>query len=650
MSVIPNPKIITDKNKQHAVRRSMILIGGGLGINNINNTTKSKNNQSKHLSSERRRKRRTSKYLKDAYFEKLNDNEIKMVIKQILNKYRNPYDICINALIKFQPISRNKEVINLIKPYLKELYGLMDMISKEKNEELATKTLNQISTNLIYKKVPKNRFICRYGEKGEHLYIILKGKITFLVPKMIKCYLNEQEYLTYLIKLKMTGEDELLRIVMSINRQYYDLGIDFDYFIRALLEDYKIKKKSPYLNRQIFAVLKKIIDEENKKIQNKNTNNEENNKNDDNNKNENIAIEKEETINVEDYIERTKVHDIELNSKDRKKVSVFMYQNTNYYGDGQIFGMVALESKFGKRTSTAITLENCELGLLTKEQYNSSLEIIRHKSLDNLFNLITSYSILGYAPKKAFDNRFCHMFKCIKFKRGEKIIEENIKINSIIVFNGGQFTITLNKNIIELYELVVKLQKIRGKMLGLSENVIKKDLSNNEFSINKQFILPEMMKMYQKKHNLTISIVNDRLVIGLADTVEQDTHLPLFNCTCISLTCDGYEITNDSLKLVNREYPCINNTNQISLTNIEYFLKRLYLHIKEIQSKIDNYSKNLKYEIQKNKRIQNINYNSDDKEGEENMGLNENNKNKEEEIFEIRRNTFEKKKRKNNEK
>ena len=128
MSVIPNPKIITDKNKQHAVRRSMILIGGGLGINNINNTTKSKNNQSKHLSSERRRKRRTSKNLKDAYFEKLNDNEIKMVIKQILNKYRNPYDICINALIKFQPISRNKEVINLIKPYLKELYGIMDMI------------------------------------------------------------------------------------------------------------------------------------------------------------------------------------------------------------------------------------------------------------------------------------------------------------------------------------------------------------------------------------------------------------------------------------------------------------------------------------------------------------------------------------------
>ena len=659
MSVIHNPKISADENKHHTVRRSMLLLGGMI----INSITNSKNIHSKVLSTERRKKKRNSKNIKELYMEKLNDNEIKMVINQILNKYKNPYDICINALIKFQPYSRNKEVINLIKPYLKELYGLMDIVSKEKNEELSSKTINQISTNLIYEKIPKNRFICRYGEKGNHFYIILKGKVVFLVPKMIKCYLNEQEYLTYLIKLKIAREYELLRIVMSINRQYYDLGDDFNYFIRELIEDYKNnnKKKSPFLNQEIYSVLKKIIDDENKIIQDYKNNEENNNidnNNDNNNEannNENKAKEKEEIVDVEEYIERTKVNDIELNNKDRKKVNVFIYQITNYYGEGQIFGMVALESKFGKRTSTAITLEDSELGLLTKEQYITSLEAIHHKSLEILFNLISSYSILGMAPKKAFDNRFCHMFKCVRFKRGAKIMEENIKINSVIVFNGGQFTITLNKNILELNDLVIKLHKIRGKMLGLSENVIKKDLSNNDYSINQQFILPETMKMYQKKHNLTISIVNDRLVIGLLDTVDQETHLPLFNCTCISLTCDGYEITNDSLKLVNKEYPCINNTNQIFLINIEYFLKRLYLHIKEIQSKIDDYSKNLKYEIKKNKnkRIQTVsNINNGDKESEKKSKFDENNKNKNEddENFEIRRNTFKKKKKKNNEK
>ena len=206
-----------------------------------------------------------------------------------------------------------------------------------------------------------------------------------------------------------------------------------------------------------------------------------------------------------------------------------------------------------------------------------------------LFNLINSYNILGLAPKKAFDNRFCHMFKCVRYKRGAQIMEENRIINSVIVFKSGEFTITINKNYLELNELITKLQIIRGKMMGLNENEIKKKLSHNifinDFITKQKFILPETMKMYQKKHNLTISIINDKLVIGLLDTVDKDTHLPLFNCTCISERSDGYEISNNSLELVNKEYPCNNNNNKISLINVEYFLKRLQLHAKEIESK-----------------------------------------------------------------
>ena len=78
----------------------------------------------------------------------------------------------------------------------------------------------------------------------------------------------------------------------------------------------------------------------------------------------------------------------------RFTVNVYEYQITNYYEDGQIFGMVALESKYGKRSATAISLEDCELGLLTKEQYNSCLEAIHIKSVEILFNLINSYTVI----------------------------------------------------------------------------------------------------------------------------------------------------------------------------------------------------------------------------------------------------------------
>ena len=633
MSVIPNSRVNYGKAKN--ARRSVSLLPG-IQINNLNNINKIQINN--NLSDRKKKRKRKSVIIKDKYHKKASDREIEIILNHILNLYKNPYEQCINSLIQF-PSFRNKAVLDLIKPYLRELFGLMNIISKEKNEELSEKTLNQIALDLQYKKIGKNKFICKYGEKGNHFYIILKGKVVFLVPKMIKCYLNESEYFTYLLKLKKNGENELLRIVMNINRQYFDLGDDFDVFIRELIVDFKNKdkKKSPYINNQIYRILEKMVQEE------------------DNNKkrisNENNDIKNEEIINAEYYMERIKVNDINLNSKDRKKVSLYMYEITNNYEDGQIFGMVALENKSGKRTATAISLEDCELGLLSKEQYLTNLYSIHQKSLEMLFNLINSYSILGLAPKRAFDNRFCHMFKCVRFKRGENLLEENKKINSVIIFNGGQFKITLNKNILELKELMIKLYKIRGKMMGLSENIIKKELNKKygkDPDVDKKFILPETMKMYKKKHNLTLSIINDKLVIGLFDTVDQDTHLPLFNCTCISKFCDGFEITNNSLMLVNKEYSCLNNNNQIFLINIEYYLKRLDLHMKEIELKIEDFNKNLKYDIKKIKRIPNINI-INNNETEENICSNENDKNGEENLFDIRRNTFEKKKKNNNE-
>ena len=624
--------VIFHLKKQNVNKRNSVSVRNSMPIYNKLGTKNS--NQLKEKSTVRlsRKKSLLIRDTNDMNFQKQDENYINQTINQLICQYKNSYDLCINSLIKF-PLYRNKEIIYLIKPYLKELIGLMNIVSKEKNEEQSDKLLSQIAMYLQYRKIKKNKFICKYGEKGNTFYIILKGKVVFLVPKIVKCYLNESEYLFHLIKLKINGEIELLKTIMAINRKSYDLGEEFDNFIRDLIEDYEKnhKKNSVYITPKLYKVLKQIITEEKNNIAN----------------GENKQKEIFEITDLNEFIERSKVNDMNLNSKDRKKVSILIYEVTNYYEDGQIFGTVALESKNGRRTATAISLDECELGLLTKEQYISFLQSVRQKSLESLFNLISSYHILGSAPKRAFDHKFCHMFKCIRFKRGETIMEEKKLINSVFIFSSGKFSITLNRNILELNELMIKLYKIRGKMLGLSENAIKKQLANNDkdYIMNKKFILPETMKMYEKKNNIIISIVNDKLVIGLIDTVDPETHLPLFNCICASESCTGYEITNNSLNLVNKEYSCVNNMNKISLINIEYYLKRLQLHIKEIETKIDNYNKNLKYDIP---IIKTENYNNG-KESQKSInesGTLNDGKN----LFEIRRNTFEVKKKKNNEK
>ena len=174
------------------------------------------------------------------------------------------------------------------------------------------------------------------------------------------------------------------------------------------------------------------------------------NDNDSDNENINkIRPDFNDKITPEIYIERIKIPDLNLNPKDRKKVSIFYYQNSNFYEGGQIYGYVALENKNNKITATAITADDCYIGTLTKEEYRTHLLAVHTKSRELLYNLISSYDILGFAPKKAFDNRFCHMFKCIRFKKGTNILEKGKKLNSVYIFYSGKFTIELKSNIIE---------------------------------------------------------------------------------------------------------------------------------------------------------------------------------------------------------
>ena len=191
---------------------------------NINNSTSKK----------RRRKESQNSDLSGL----MSDKEMKEKYNEICNLYKTPYDLCVKCLEYF-PNNRNKNIINLISSYLRELIGLVDIISRVKNNEQFDNSIIDIAEKLQYKYLPENRFVCRYGDRGTHFSILLKGKIVFLVPKLIKCYLNKAEYIEYLLKLKKNNEHELLKKTIILNRQYFDLGEDFEAYLKELLNSYK---------------------------------------------------------------------------------------------------------------------------------------------------------------------------------------------------------------------------------------------------------------------------------------------------------------------------------------------------------------------------------------------------------------------------
>ena len=89
------------------------------------------------------------------------------------------------------------------------------------------------------------------------------------------------------------------------------------------------------------------------------------------------------------YIKSNSVSNKELpNSNGRQLVTIYEYEEQNYFENGQNFGYIALQNKNSKRTATAIVTEDCDLGVLTKEEYLKFFEIISLKEKQNLFELL----------------------------------------------------------------------------------------------------------------------------------------------------------------------------------------------------------------------------------------------------------------------
>ena len=155
-----------------------------------------------------------------------------------------PVDLCLYALDHL-PNQRDSECLQYIKAYLKSLPSFMNIISKEKNLKLSENLIEQISIHLRHEYIPKNNIVCRFGERGEKFYIILKGKVKFFIPKILKCYLNFEEYLLYLIHLRKNDELGLINNLVVQNKASFPFDDDnFDLFIIKEFQNYlKVSKK-----------------------------------------------------------------------------------------------------------------------------------------------------------------------------------------------------------------------------------------------------------------------------------------------------------------------------------------------------------------------------------------------------------------------
>ena len=531
-----------------------------------------------------------------------------------------PVDLCLYAL-DHAPNQRDSECLQYIINYLKSLPSFMNIISKEKNLKLSENLIEQISIHLRHEYIPKNNIVCRFGERGEKFYIILKGKVKFFIPKVQKCYLNFEEYILYLMRLRKNDELGLINNIISQNQAIFPIEDDnFDLFIlNEFQRNQKIMKKFVKSKTKVDSEFKSILYSSNNNINNKEFSSNNNNKTID--KKDDSIFKKKKKFSVNTYKKMKEVVDkitninlifneneylgenspsyymksnneidLDLESKGRKLVNVYKYEEMSTFENGQNFGYIALQSKSCKRAATAIVIQDSHLGVLTKEEFLKFFEMLSNKEKTILFELLKFYNILGQVSEHKFVKKYYHYFEYIKFRKNNTIMDINKPINELILFNSGLFVVNIFLNLIELNDLITKIKLIRGKILGLSNEKLEIELDeqreNQDFILRKNYLSSNETKMLSKKYNFTLSIISDHLIIGYPDTVDPFTFKPLFNCTCLSAESDGYYISNRSIKLINEDSKVILSLKSYCLMKIEYNLNRLQQFKKEIVSKI----------------------------------------------------------------
>ena len=140
----------------------------------------------------------------------------------------------INSCIEELEIPPNKaRKIDIISGYLYSLKNFMLLIKGKK--EKVKNILDKLATLMKLRKAKKNEIILNEGEKGKEFFILLKGKISVLTPKINEYYMSKEEYISYLFQLKLKEQNELIYKTLSLNSNIYSIHEDsFENFIYNL--------------------------------------------------------------------------------------------------------------------------------------------------------------------------------------------------------------------------------------------------------------------------------------------------------------------------------------------------------------------------------------------------------------------------------
>ena len=514
---------------------------------------------------------------------------------------------CLKELLK----DRKFEEIN-IEPIYQYLESFKSFISLLKNQTSSSldNLLTEISKQIELRKIYKNELIFQQGEIAENFYIILKGNLK--VFKLIPCeyYMTNEEYISYLLDLRMHNQTEIIRQSKHYNNLVYPISEHFDFFVKNLSS-----KEAGALYVDMHNLMEKA-EEVYKHI----------NQEQDNNTEKMIKYSPEEYIQKfkvsNDIINNTEIinnfinekidmnnvkeiNEIKLLMKDRKKVTIPCYVEFIQLGTGYTFEDQAFENHGSQYQSSFISLEDGYLGFFNKKKYSILLHESIEKRNKKLFSLLVYFSFMKLNNQFIFEKKYLHFFNDKVFNVHYELFKEGEECENTFFITEGEYELSMTKNIIEVNEMIIEYKKILKRLNPANKtdkqifDYEEETRQNNDLILNKKFRSEEVNELIMKKKYIKINIIHKKEILGLSDVYSFDRNEVyskkdlliykelkkkcLLTCKCINSHCHAFYIPNS---IFNYIYYNEGNYNIIS-KNLEFkkictIIERLKIYKKSV--------------------------------------------------------------------
>ena len=431
-------------------------------------------------------------------------------------------------IMKTEISNRGISEIDDLMQFLKSFKSFYSYLSLNGDDDSTDQLLSEIAWIIFHKKYKKNTLMKKPGEKNEYFYLVMTGKIQKVTMVFKKEKITLEEYLIFLLKMKLINEYELLKKCRQINKSILDINYNnIEYFC----------DKNPRYNYQdlLEKATKEIINLgfDPKRIHS----------------DENIDI-----PSIQNYLAVGEIKR-DIKSQDNKGAKIYLYipkyELSYCLLKGDYFGF--LTKDIITEYSSYICVEDCDIGYINKNKiYEDTIFEHIDLALSKYFNKNKNkYYIFKDINLKTFNENYLAFINYKKFKKGDKIILQGSLYEGIYLIKSGEIKISTYSKLNDLTKLMLGLiWSFKGfkEHVPPSEfkNIIKdKNNDNNNNSINENNIPYE-----EENKEIDFGSLKEGDILGLNELYDYNNSIFNFTAECVSKEACLFYINKNNFNLI----------------------------------------------------------------------------------------------------